>query len=216
MEITKDDIDWKSLLIKRYLNYELSELDVMVLFVSDALLKREPATLITCDVLSQYMTAPKEDLDLSLSRLLKKKDISVTTIGKDLSFTLEPFKEKLFQDYLHDLSILGQSDPKDASTTLYDELEKIGGGTLSSVERDIVTNWLKEGASEGMIKEACQKSLLRSGHISFKTADKKVLEMERSSSQKEVGASTVNEETRRNEKLKDLFANSDWTYHGDR
>ena len=87
---------------------------------------------------------------------------------------------------------------------------------LSPIEKDTVTRWLQEGADEGMIKEACQKAMGKSGHISFKSADKFVLEMERSQGRKDIGVSTVNEETRKKEELRDLFNNADWTYHGDK
>jgi Holliday junction resolvasome RuvABC DNA-binding subunit len=65
-----------------------------------------------------------------------------------------------------------------------------------------------------MIKEACEKSLTKAGNISFKTADRLILEMQRSQTRKSIGASTVNEDTKQREELREFLLNSDWTYHG--
>mgnify|MGYP000957594169 FL=1 len=55
MNISKTDLDWKNILVKKYLSYDLDELDVMVIFVSDNILIQEPKTLLTCDILGAYM-----------------------------------------------------------------------------------------------------------------------------------------------------------------
>ena len=72
-----------------------------------------------------------------------------------------------------------------------------------------------EGADEGMVKEACQRSLTRSGNISFKAADRRILEMERSEGRKKIGVSTVDEDTRKKKEIRDIILNTDWTIHDD-
>jgi len=67
-----------------------------------------------------------------------------------------------------------------------------------------------------MIKEACHKALTKKGTISFKEADRLLMDMKRSQSRKTIGVSTVNEETKKNEELRELFNNSDWTFHGEK
>ena len=71
MDINAYDLDWKSILIKKYRNYDLDEIDCMVLFVSDAVLHVEPKTLITKEILSPYMV-DGDRIDDSLSRLMEK------------------------------------------------------------------------------------------------------------------------------------------------
>jgi DNA replication protein DnaD len=218
MNISKTDLDWKNILVKKYLSYDLDELDVMVIFVSDNILIQEPKTLLTCDILGAYMKASREDVDQSLSKLISKKYINVVQNGTNIYSSLEDFKDRIFKDVIKD-AVLKSKEGKDVdsvSSSLYSSLEELNGGMLSPIEKDTVTRWLQEGADEGMIKEACQKAMGKSGHISFKSADKFVLEMERSQGRKDIGVSTVNEETRKKEELRDLFNNADWTYHGDK
>lgn len=216
MEININDLDWKSLLIKRYKNYDLNEMDCMVLFVSDAVLHVQEKTLITKEILSPYMVN-SDAIDDSLSNLLSKKVLSIKNEGTAFYSSLEDFKKKLFDDALKDIMLRSQNPNYNMmrSDSLYQEIESIVNRTLTPLERDQVTSWLKQGAQPGMIKEALEKSLTRSGNLSFKTADRLILEMERSQSRQSTGSSLVNEETRKREELRDLFSKNDWTYHGD-
>ncbi len=207
MTITHADIDWKNILLKRYRSYSLEELDVMVLFMCDLVLSIEADQLLTADLLSSYMSAKKEDIDASLNKLLEKKYL---TIDKNSFFSLESFKERLFEDLKKDLYLATSTDNSSSSAKLVEYLEKLIGRTLSPIEKDSVFNWLKSGASEDQIKEACQKSINKSGSISMKRAEKLILEMERGESRKGIGASMVNEDTRKKTDIQNLM-DYDWT-----
>lgn len=212
MDININDLDWKSILIKKYRNYDLNEEDCMVLFVSDAILHVQPETLITKEILSPYMVE-NDKIDSSLSSLMAKKMLVIKSQGNSFFSSIEDFKKRLFEDAIKDLTLKNNSNAT-ASDSFYQEVERIAGRALTPLERDQITSWYKSGAEEGMIKEALQKSLTRSGNVSFKTADRLILEMQRSQSRKNLGASTVNEETKKREEIKDLLDNFDWTYHG--
>ncbi len=211
MNLTKNDIDWKSLLIKKYLNYGLDEIDTMVLFVSDAVLSVAENTLLTCEILSPYMKAPKDRIDQSLSKLMSKKYLNIVQNGNQFSTSLDSFKEQLFEDEIKDLILKGNNDTlkNPLSENLYSYLESING-PLSPIDKDRVSQWLKGGADENMIKEACKKAITKNGHISFKTADTLVLQMQRSESRKTIGVSTVNEETNKSDDLQKLIESTNW------
>ena len=216
MDIDYSDFSFPTVLIKKYTAYGMDELDCMVVLVSDSLLKMEK-TLLTCDILSSYMKAKKEDIDLSLSRLLGKNVIAICDGGKDGPYSsLDAFKRRLFDDITKDIG-LREREKKlvDGEENIYSELEQLCGRTLSPIERDMVTKWLREGADEGMVKEACQRSLTRSGNISFKAADRRILEMERSEGRTKIGVSTVDEDTRKKKEIRDIILNTDWTVHDD-
>lgn len=212
MELNFNDLDWKSLLIKKYKNYDLNEEDCMVLFVTDAILSILPDTLITKDVLSPYMVN-QEEIDSSLSSLMSKNIISIQTNGNSFHTSIDGFKQRLFNDAIKDLNLHSQNHKNQTSSdSIYQEAEQIANRTLTPIERDRITSWLKDGADEKMIIEALKKTITKSGNISIKNADKLILEMERSESRKTLGTSTINENTKRNEELSDIL-NMDWTYH---
>lgn len=212
MNIDEKDISFATLLIKRYPLYDVTEMEVMVLLVSDMVLRRED-TLLTCDILSSYMKAPREEIDLSLSKLLSKKFIDVVDVpGKGLRSSLDSFRKRLFADWLKDVTLERKvSYSGDGEGNLYEELEKIGGRTLSPIERDMVTRWLQSGASKEMVLEATRRSLTKSGDISFKRADKMILEMERSEGRRKLGVSTVDEDLKKKQEIQDIIRNTNWT-----
>ncbi len=209
MNLTLKDIDWKSLVVKKYQSYGLDEMDCMVLFVSDAVLDMEPNLLLTCDILSTYMKANKEDIDRSLSKLMAKNILIIQNSGSTYSSSLEEFKLRLFKDEVKDLVLKGGSGTTSISENLYSFLESING-PLSPIDRDRVAQWLKDGIEENQIKEACKKAMTKNGHISFKTADTYLLQMQRSESRKTIGASTVNEEENRAAELQKLIDSTKW------
>lgn len=214
MNINIDDVDWKNLLLKRYIKYDLDELDCMTLFLCDAILKVEPNTLITCDVLLPYMRAKKDDIDASLAKLMNKKIITLKSEKTSLVTSIDDFKKKIFDDEIKDLllqsSYSSTGDVK-LKENLYSYIEELKG-PLSPLERDRVTSWLKQGASEGDIKEACKKAM-KSGRLSFNQADKYILELKRSESRKVIGASVVDEERRNNnEDLKKIIEDTTWSF----
>ncbi len=217
MEINAYDMDWKSILVKKYRNYDLNEIDCMVLFVSDAILHVQPKTLITKEILSPYMVEG-DKIDDSLSHLMDKKFLIIQEEGASFFSSIDNFKKKLFDDAIKDLTLKSQNNLVNnlRSDSLYQEIEQIANRSLTPLERDQVSSWLKSGADEGMIKEACTRSITKSGNISFKSADRYILDLQRSESRKNIGASTLNEETKKREELRDLFNNTDWTYHGDK
>ena len=212
MEINYQDFDFKSRLIKRYLNYELSENDVMVILVSDELLKDEPNRLLTADSLAPFMHLSPDEIDACLARLMQKKVISMEKAGNSYCSSLVSFKKKLFDDFIKD-TLLRQENGKvvKADNEFYDYVQHLQGSKeISSVQRQYLSRWLQDGVSQSRIKEALEKSLRPSG-ISFSSADKRIRERQRSQGRSTIGTSTVNEKTGKKVDYSDLFNNEDWT-----
>lgn len=211
MNITSNDIDWKNILIKKYQSYGLDELDTMVLFVSDAVLNIQPDVLLTCDILSPYMKANKDDIDQSLSKLMAKKYLTILQKGSSFSSSLADFKEQLFKDEIKDLVLKGglKEDKEAISDNLYAYIESING-PLSPIEKDRIASWIKDGASEDVIREACKKAVTKNGHVSFNTAETYILQSQRSQSRKTIGISTVNEKDKKMAALEKLIDTTSW------
>ena len=216
MNISIQDLDWKNILIKKYKEYGLNEVETMIVFLADSILSIDEKTMLTPEILSSYMTIRKEDIDSALSGLCNKGIIELKMEKGSFSSSISHFKKKLFDDVVKDLSFRREKANLSSGTNLYTEIEQMTQSTLSPFDRDRITSWLRNGASEGMIKEAIEKSMTANGNISFSKADKLILEMERGKSREELGSSTVNEDTRRNERIQEFLNANDWTYHGDK
>lgn len=219
MEINEKDFDWKNILIKKYTSYGLNELDVMVIFVSDNLLSIQNDVILSYDILSSYMAASKDNIDNSLTKLLSKKIIVMNTVSSSIQMSLSEFKTKLFKDVLKDAVLKDKQKTTDNSNdtaSLINDLEQLNGRTLSPTERDKVSMWLRQGAEEGMIREACHQAVTRNGIISFKKADQLILAMMTSQERKQLGTSTFdhNNDTKREDEIKNILLSNNWANNG--
>ncbi len=215
MEITSADFSFARLLVKRYTIYQLDETDVVVLLVTDSLLQLQPQSLITCDTLVSYMSASKDEIDASLSKLMSRQYVEVIDDGRTIYTSVEKFKQQLFNDLINDRILQEKISGSNISdSTIYQELEEMTGTTLAPLERDYVTRWLQSGASEGMIREACSKSITKAGHISFKTANNMISSLLRSEDRKLYGVSALGDDNDR-QKTRDIIMNSDWLHDDD-
>ena len=196
MELSQSDIDFSTLLLKRYYYYRLSDLECFTILICNQLLNRDKTLLLTRDVLSKHMASTKGEIDSILNELIKKGIIEIVNSGDQIYSSLDKFKKRIYDDLIKDIRLEkeGNTTP---SSSLYSYLEQLNDRPLSSLERDYISNWLKDGISESLIKEACVKSKTKNGYISFKKADSYVLVALRSLSRKEIGVSTIDEKRER-------------------
>lgn len=217
MEIDYHDFDFKSVLIKRYLNYDLSENEVRVLFVADELLSSDPGLLLTADSLAPFRHLTLDEIDLCLAHLREKKFLTRQQKGNSYFSTLVPFKERLLADFLKDNALRWENGQSaSADNAFFDYVQKLQGSReISPVQRQYIARWLQDGVSQERIKEALEKSVRQSG-ISFPRADKTIRERQRSQGRNAIGTSTVNEKTGKKVDYSELFNNEDWTVDKDK
>jgi len=154
MELSFDDIDWRSVLLKRYKDYHLSENDVMIIFMINEVKKVDPNSPITNDVLSSYMCLSKDEIDTCLSNLIDKNLILFSMVKNTPILTLQPLFNKIFKDIKKDLIIASDKALDKESESAYELFQKALRRTLSPIENDKVRGWLDEGATLDMMKEA--------------------------------------------------------------
>ncbi len=212
MEINYQDFDFRSRLIKRYLNYDLSENDVMVLLVSDELLKSDSTLLLTADSLAPFRHLSSDEIDACLAKLRQKKIIVRENNSNSFCSSLVSFKKKIFDDFIKDTALRKENGPETAADNeFFDYVQRLQGSKeISPVQRQYIARWLQDGVSQNRIKEALEKSVRASG-ISFTQADKRIRERQRSQGRKTIGTSTVNEKTGKQIDYSELFNNEDWT-----
>lgn len=207
MELGQSDFDFSTLLLKRYNYYRLSDLECLTILICNQLLTRDSKLLLTRDILSKHMASTKEEIDSLLNELIKKGIIEIVNNDNQIYSSIDKFKKRIYDDLIKDIRLEkeGNTHP---SSSLYSYLEQLNDRPLSSIERDYISNWLKDGISESLIKEACVKSKTKNGYISFKKADSFVLASLRSLSRKEIGVSTIDEKRERDNAS--LLFGKDW------
>lgn len=173
MNINYKDISFHQLLIKRYLIYSLNELDVMVLFISDELIK-EGVKYISLDLILPYLSkeVDKKDVDSSLAKLFKKSIIKIITENNESYCSIEEFKKTLFLDSMKDYSLKEMSIKVNSDNNFYVDVEKLFKRSLNVIERDQISTFLKEGYLEDDILSAIKKVSSRSLKVSVKEVEK--------------------------------------------
>lgn len=173
MNINYKDVSFHQLLIKRYLIYSLNELDVMVLFISDELIK-EGVKYLSLDLILPYLSkeVDKKDVDSSLAKLFKKSIIKIINKNNENYCSIDEFKKTLFLDSMKDYSLKEMSIKVNCDNNFYVSVEKLFKRSLTVIERDQITKFLKEGFLEGDILSAIKKVSSRNLKVSIKEVEK--------------------------------------------
>lgn len=213
MKFSFKDIDWRSVLLKRYKDYGLDETDVMVILVTDQIIKTDPDAPVTPETLAGYMTLPASEIDRSLYKLMDKKLISFTMENNISKFTLDNLFEKLFSDLKRDLVLYDSAGSSSKVENAYKFLEDTLGRTLSVLEVDRISSWLKEGADLAMIKSAVANLNSRHTRITFSKLNQEILRLEKEKDIESEGY-TVRDDTNRDERKLNQLLTHNWLDDG--
>jgi DNA replication protein len=190
------DVDWRKLLIKHYKSptYKLNENEVVVLLCLDDILSSNKI-LVTGEDLVNYMTLTSEEIDEILSSLLEKKYIDYIRENNKTITSIEPIKNKIFEDLKRDIIIesneTSTKENKEKVDNLYSYFESQLGRVLTGKEIDRISTWVRSGASEGMIKEAVEKVKAKGKTLSMNAVDKVLLSIQKSNDITKEGYSTM-------------------------
>lgn len=199
MNISKLDFDWRSLLIKRYKNYGLNENDVAVILCIYEIIK-EKQYLVSAEEIEPMMTIKKEKIDGIITNLFERRFISFEKVDNKTVTSLEPLINKIFTDTQKDLMIEAQdnirTDAKSKSEAMYAYFEQLLGRSLTSLEFDKICSWYREGATDGMVKEATEKVKQKSKRVTINAVDKMILSLEKSADINQEGYTTRSEDWR--------------------
>lgn len=199
MKLVYTDLDWKALLIKRYKNYGLNENSVSLLLCLDEILKEGPK-LVTAEDFEWMMTIKKNEIDNILATLMTRKFIALETVGKKTFTTMRPLVEKILDDTQKDILIENDNEKKNESKEqgqkIYSYFENMLGRSLSAIEFDRICTWFKEGATEGMIKEAVERVKSKTPRVTIRAVDKMILSLEKSADIKNEGYSPRSDDWR--------------------
>ena len=175
--MVSEAIDFRYLLIENYKKFKISEVELATIFVIDHLIS-QGNPFVTSDLLSLKMGLDVKEIDKVLASLLKKKLMEFVTSGKKTVTTLEPLKQKLYQEF--QLFLSNESEVKKSKRVseelenIYASFEKNLGRTLSPVEISKIREWVSFGYSDEMIINAL-KDALANNKKSLRSVDKILL-----------------------------------------
>lgn len=208
------DIDWRSVLLKRYKDYGLDETDVMVIFMTDQVIKTDPEAPVTPETLAGYMTLPASEIDRSLYKLMEKKLITFKMDANISRFCLDNLQDKLFSDLKRDLVLYDSGNSSAKVENAYKYLESVVGRPLSPLEIDRISAWFKEGADLNMIKSAVANISAHKSRLTFARLSQEILRLEKEKDIESEGYTARDDTNRDDRKLNKLLTHN-WLDDGD-
>ena len=209
MEFSFSDIDWRSLLLKRYRGYGLGENEVMVLLVADQIQKIDPTAPITSETLSGYMTITSEEIDACLERLMNRKLIAYVIEGTVAKLSFEGLFNKLFADLQKDITLKRDDGGKRLSEIHAYLLQELNRPSFSPVEQDKIAAMVSEGATIKMFRTAVNNIRSKSNRVTMTRLSQEILRLEKESDFDKEGYTVRNEVVRDTRKLNETLAH-DW------
>ena len=91
-------LDFRFLLLENYKRLKISETELATILVMDHLIS-EGNKFVTADLLALKMTLDIKEIDKVLATLLKKGYLEYKTMGSKTISSLNPLKEKLYNDF---------------------------------------------------------------------------------------------------------------------
>ncbi len=210
--MVSEAIDFRYLLLENYKKLKISENELVTILMIDHLIG-EGNPFVTSDLLSLKMSLDVREIDKILASLLKKKMLEFVTKGKKTYTTLEPLKQKLYQEFQLFLSKESEQNTsrrvKEELENIYASFEKLLGRTLSPVEISKIREWVSYGYSDEMIINAL-KDALNSGKKSLRSVDKILLNYQMKEDIQSDGRTTLNSEWDKNLEETIKIAKTPW------
>ncbi|MBO8129113.1 MAG: DnaD domain protein [Peptococcaceae bacterium] len=183
-----------SLLIKYYKTMKLTESEVMLLIHLLRLRQEEANLYPSVDVLEQYFSGEKSEVERNLKSLFEKgmlavtqyyhQDLEIVTEGYDFEPLFEKISEiwacsklKEIQKMQNVVSPASGEKEDSYDNVLYEEFAREFGRPLSPIEIDQISLW-REKVSPELIREALRRAVLMGKH-NFKYIDSILLEWQK-------------------------------------
>lgn len=167
-------LDFKFLLIDNYKKLKISENTLATILVIEHLIS-QGNPFITADLLSFKMSLDVKEIDKILADLINKGYLEYNVSGSKTICSLNPLKEKLYEDFENSVS---KSDLSDGDREVSNNvrratrnIEKMFDRSLSPLEVSKVKEWIMIGYRVETIDDAC-KDCISKGKKTIRSMDK--------------------------------------------
>ena len=205
-----DFFNWKEALLNYYKDLDLDELDVTIILLIDYLGENE-TLLVTPDLIALKSTLEYEKIDDILDNLTQKNYVKMTNKNGKVVTSLSTLKAMLFELAIADIN--SNKKENNESIELQKEILKIielnFARPLSSVEVNMVREWLNEGYTKEQIvlavKEAISKKIKSINYI-----DKILLEWKKQEERRTEGYTTITDKWKKDISESNKITDLNW------
>ena len=204
-------INFDYLLIEHYKDLNINESELAVILVVDHLLKQHN-DIITAEDLSFKMNLDSKKIDEILSNLVTKNIVDLVFDKKGAKLSLQPLKNKLFQQLKLDIykeEERQKEDIQEMAQNVYALFEKELKRTLSPLEVSRIQEWFATNNDEDVSNAI--KDLKASGKkVSIRAVDKILLAKAKANEINQEGVTALNEKWNKNLEETIKIAKTKW------
>ena len=204
-------INFDYLLIEHYKDLNINESELAVILVVNHLLKQHN-DIITAEDLSFKMNLDSKKIDEILSNLVTKNIVDLVFDKKGAKLSLQPLKNKLFQQLKLDIykeEERQKEDIQEMAQNVYALFEKELKRTLSPLEVSRIQEWFATNNEEDISNAI--KDLKSSGKkVSICAVDKILLAKAKSNEINQEGVTAINENWNKNLEETIKIAKTKW------
>ena len=204
-------INFDYLLIEHYKDLNINESELAVILVVDHLLKQHN-DIITAEDLSFKMNLDSKKIDEILSNLVTKNIVDLVFDKKGAKLSLQPLKNKLFQQLKLDIykeEERQKEDIQEMAQNVYALFEKELKRTLSPLEVSRIQEWFSTNDDEDVSNAI--KDLKASGKkVSIRAVDKILLAKAKANEINQEGVTALNENWNKNLEETIKIAKTKW------
>lgn len=204
-------INFDYLLIEHYKDLNINESELAVILVVDHLLKQHN-DIITAEDLSFKMNLDSKKIDEILSNLVTKNIVDLVFDKKGAKLSLQPLKNKLFQQLKLDIykeEERQKEDIQEMAQNVYALFEKELKRTLSPLEVSRIQEWFATNNDEDISNAI--KDLKASGKkVSIRAVDKILLAKAKANEINQEGVTALNENWNKNLEETIKIAKTKW------
>lgn len=151
-----NDVNFRSLLLRKYKTYKMNDLDCMVVLLCDELLNLDKTIAINSELLSNYMSTPIDKIDDSLAKLFDCNFIELVIEDGVSKISLANLKMKIFKDFKKDIIIENSmiTNTSNSQSNIYEYYVNRIGRQLSPIETNKLLSLMQDGYLITEIKQA--------------------------------------------------------------
>lgn len=206
--------DFEYLLLEYAKELKISEEEVIILLMINHILKGEPRSLVTPDLLAMKLSYPLEKIDVVLTRLNNRSLVNQVKVNKSMYTSLKPLQLALRDRVLGNLlaaeKIGSDEDATNALENIHSIFEREMGRPLSPIEMNQIHLWVQKYEKSEVLDAVYETKEIRKTKITIKSVEKTLFDRAVKKDRKSEGRTSLSENNDMSLKEAAEAAKLDW------
>ena len=198
-DIDINSLNFSDLLLEYAKELNLNEDFIIVILMINLILKRQPHSLITPELLSIKLSMHRDKIDRIITELHQRAFIEYPKEGKNIYTSLDPIilvlKEKLVTDFINNDKLEADKNKTSELENVYLHFQKAINRPLTQVELSQIFSWLQRYSERDIVDAIIETKEVKKKTVSIAGVEKILLSRAIQGDKKREGRSTLSEDS---------------------